>query len=54
MTRLSPERDNVRLALTWFDEHGDVEALLRLSMLLYGLVCSRFAARGAGSGSTEP
>jgi tetratricopeptide (TPR) repeat protein len=37
LTRLSPERDNVRLALTWFDEHGDADALMRLSMLLYGV-----------------
>ena len=37
LTGLAPERDNVRLALTWFDEHGDADALLRLSVLLYGI-----------------
>jgi predicted ATPase/transcriptional regulator with XRE-family HTH domain len=37
LTRLSPERDNVLLALAWFDERGDAEALLRLSVLLYGV-----------------
>jgi len=34
---LVPEQDNVRLALTWCDEHGDAEALLRLSVLLNGI-----------------
>jgi tetratricopeptide (TPR) repeat protein len=37
LIRLAPERDNVRLALTWFDERGDTEALLRLCALAYGV-----------------
>jgi predicted ATPase/class 3 adenylate cyclase len=37
LTQLAPEQDNARLALTWFDEHDEVDALLRLSSLLYGL-----------------
>ncbi len=36
-TGLASEQDNVRLALTWFDEHGDADALLRLSVLLNGI-----------------
>jgi predicted ATPase/DNA-binding CsgD family transcriptional regulator len=34
---LAAERDNLRLALTWFDERGDTDALLRLNVALYGL-----------------
>jgi tetratricopeptide (TPR) repeat protein len=34
---LASEQENVRLALTWFDEHGDTDALLRLSVLLNGI-----------------
>jgi predicted ATPase/class 3 adenylate cyclase len=37
LTQLAPEQENARLALTWFDEHDEVDALLRLSALLYGL-----------------
>ena len=37
ITRVAPEQDNVRLALTWFDDHGEIDALLALSSLLYGL-----------------
>lgn len=32
-----PELDNIRLALTWLDDHDDVEDLLRLSSGIYGL-----------------
>ena len=34
---LAAERDNLRLALIWFDERGDTDALLRLNVALYGL-----------------
>jgi predicted ATPase/transcriptional regulator with XRE-family HTH domain len=34
---LASERDNVRLAFIWFDEHEDADALLRVSLLLYGI-----------------
>jgi non-specific serine/threonine protein kinase len=37
LTRVVAEHDNVRLALTWCDEHGEIDALLQLSSLLYGL-----------------
>jgi predicted ATPase/transcriptional regulator with XRE-family HTH domain len=37
LTRVVAEHDNVRLALAWFDEHGEIDALLQLSSLLYGL-----------------
>jgi tetratricopeptide (TPR) repeat protein len=37
LMQLAPDQDNARLALTWFDEHDEVDALLRLSSLLYGL-----------------
>jgi predicted ATPase/transcriptional regulator with XRE-family HTH domain len=37
LIRFVPERDNVRLALAWFDERGDSEALLRLCALAYGM-----------------
>jgi tetratricopeptide (TPR) repeat protein len=37
LTGLALERDNVLLALNWFDERGNAEALLRLSGLLYGV-----------------
>jgi predicted ATPase/DNA-binding XRE family transcriptional regulator len=37
LTRVVAEHDNVRLALAWFDEHGEIDALLELSALLYGL-----------------
>jgi len=36
-TGVVAEHDNVRLALAWFDEHGEIDALLQLSALLYGL-----------------
>jgi predicted ATPase/class 3 adenylate cyclase len=38
--RLMPflaDRDNLGLALIWFDEHGDIDALLRLSIVLGAL-----------------
>jgi predicted ATPase len=38
LIRLAPERDNVRLALAWFDERGETEALLRLCALAYGIL----------------
>ena len=41
LTRVAAEHDNVRLALTWFDEHGEIDALLQLSSLLYGLWVGR-------------
>jgi non-specific serine/threonine protein kinase len=34
---LEADRDNLRLALAWFDEAGDRESLLRLNVALYGL-----------------
>jgi predicted ATPase/transcriptional regulator with XRE-family HTH domain len=37
LTGVVAEHDNVRLALAWFDERGDIDALLQLSSLLYGL-----------------
>jgi predicted ATPase/class 3 adenylate cyclase len=37
LTRVVAEHDNVRLALAWSDEHGEIDSLLRLSSLLYGL-----------------
>jgi predicted ATPase len=41
LTRVVADHDNVRLALTWFDEHGEIDALLQLSSLLYGLWVGR-------------
>jgi predicted ATPase len=41
LTRVVAEHDNVRLALTWFDEHSQIDALLQLSSLLYGLWVGR-------------
>jgi predicted ATPase/DNA-binding XRE family transcriptional regulator len=37
LAHLAPERDNLRLALDWFDERGDTEALLQLSAMGFGL-----------------
>jgi predicted ATPase/DNA-binding XRE family transcriptional regulator len=37
LVHLAPERDNLRLALDWFDERGDTEALLQLSAMGFGL-----------------
>jgi predicted ATPase/transcriptional regulator with XRE-family HTH domain len=37
LTGVVAEHDNVRLALGWFDEQGEIDALLQLSSLLYGL-----------------
>jgi predicted ATPase/class 3 adenylate cyclase len=37
ITRMAPEQDNMRLALTWFDDHHEIDALLALSSLLYAL-----------------
>jgi predicted ATPase/transcriptional regulator with XRE-family HTH domain len=39
-TGLAPvaaDRDNLRLALSWFDDRGDADAMLRLNVALYGL-----------------
>jgi predicted ATPase len=36
-SRVVAEQDNVRLALAWFDEHDQIDALLGLSSLIYGL-----------------
>ena len=41
MPRVVAEHDNVRLALAWFDDHGEIAALLQLSSLLYGLWLGR-------------
>jgi predicted ATPase/transcriptional regulator with XRE-family HTH domain len=41
LTRVVAEHDNVRLALVWYDQHGEIDALLQLSSLLYGLWFSR-------------
>jgi predicted ATPase/transcriptional regulator with XRE-family HTH domain len=41
LTRVVAEHDNVRLALAWYDQHGEIDALLQLSSLLYGLWFSR-------------
>ena len=38
---VAAEHDNVRLALSWFSEHGGIDALLRLSSMLYGLWFAR-------------
>lgn len=35
--RVTVEAGNVHLALAWFDEQGEIDALLRLSALLYGV-----------------
>ena len=35
LAAIAPEYDNIRLALTWFDEHGDADGLLRLSGSLF-------------------
>jgi predicted ATPase/class 3 adenylate cyclase len=37
ITGIASEQDNVRLALAWFDDHDEIDALLTLSSLLYGL-----------------
>jgi predicted ATPase/class 3 adenylate cyclase len=37
VTHLVHEQDNVRLALSWFDEHNEIDALLALSALHYAL-----------------
>jgi predicted ATPase/DNA-binding XRE family transcriptional regulator len=41
LAHVAPEQDNVRLALAWFDNQGEIEALLRLSAVLYGLWLAR-------------
>jgi len=41
LARVAADHDNVRLARAWFDEHGDIDALLRLSAMLYGLWFAR-------------
>ncbi|MDF2760132.1 MAG: hypothetical protein K0S99_2766, partial [Thermomicrobiales bacterium] len=37
LTRMVPDQDNVRLALTWFDDQGEIDGLLGLGSLLYDL-----------------
>jgi predicted ATPase/class 3 adenylate cyclase len=37
ITGVAAEQDNVRLALAWFDDHDEIDALLALGSLLYGL-----------------
>jgi predicted ATPase/class 3 adenylate cyclase len=37
LTPFAADRDNLRLALAWFDARGEIEALLRLSMVLFNL-----------------
>jgi predicted ATPase/DNA-binding XRE family transcriptional regulator len=37
ITRVAAEQDNVRLALGWCDAQGEIDGLLGLSSLLYGL-----------------
>jgi predicted ATPase/transcriptional regulator with XRE-family HTH domain len=37
LTQVAADHDNVRLALTWFNDHNEIDALLRLSPMLYGL-----------------
>ena len=37
LTRIAFERDNVRLALAWFDEQNESDALLRMSAMAYGV-----------------
>ncbi len=41
LARISADQDNIRLALAWFDEHGESEALLRLSVMLDALWFAR-------------
>jgi predicted ATPase/transcriptional regulator with XRE-family HTH domain len=41
LTRVAAEQDNLRGALTWFDEHAEIDALVRLSTSLYGLWLAR-------------
>jgi non-specific serine/threonine protein kinase len=41
LARIVADQDNVRLALDWFDERGESEALLRLSAMLYALWFAR-------------
>ena len=37
ITPMAAEQDNMRLALVWFDNHDEIDALLVLGSLLYGL-----------------
>jgi predicted ATPase/DNA-binding XRE family transcriptional regulator len=41
LTSVVAEHDNIRLALAWCDEHDEIDALLQLSALLYGLWVGR-------------
>jgi predicted ATPase/DNA-binding XRE family transcriptional regulator len=63
LSRVVAEHDNVRLALAWFDDRGETDALLQLSSLLYGLWVGRGlyreglqwverALEGAGQGAS--
>jgi predicted ATPase/DNA-binding XRE family transcriptional regulator len=47
LTHVAAEHDNVQHALVWFDEHNQIDALLRLSSLLYGLWIQRGLYREA-------
>ena len=51
ITRVAAEQDNVRLALAWFDDHGEIEACCKLSSLLYGPVVRAGLYREGCSGS---
>jgi predicted ATPase/transcriptional regulator with XRE-family HTH domain len=41
LARIIADQDNIRLALAWFDERGESEALLRLSVMLDALWFAR-------------
>ena len=41
LSRVIADHDNVRLALAWFDDRDESDALLRLSAMLYGLWFAR-------------
>ena len=52
LSRVVAEHDNVRLALAWFDEHGEIDALLQLSSMLYGLWLGQDSIARGCSGSS--
>jgi predicted ATPase/DNA-binding XRE family transcriptional regulator len=41
LARVASEQDNVRVALNWFDEYGERDAVLKLSAMLSGLWFAR-------------
>ena len=41
VVQVTTEYENVRLALTWFEERGDLAALLQLGVALYGFWIAR-------------